>query len=301
MRVATKPDGADAVMVQYHRMYDGEWPAVMTDPYLFARETARESAGIIADADLIWCDPPMVALLAAASDTYPATPIEPRHLVSPSGIVIFSEPVPAVWDDPTGTQAIHRLSAITWASLVASDGQLAVSVVGWIRAWRQATYRPLNLRVRCRELQIHTSAYGHFGAPTSDAGGPASPSRMLQTLTALLRSPLVSVENTERAASSGSPRRPPAPSTIRRVYLRRPEHGASELQAARDARAGRRHRGHWVSGHWKNQWYPSVEEHRERWIEGYPRGDFDLGDVPGTKVRVATDRPARQTSQPNPS
>lgn len=66
-------DGADAVMVQYHRMYDGEWPAVMTDPYLFARQTARESAGIIADADLIWCDPPMVALLAAASDTYPAT------------------------------------------------------------------------------------------------------------------------------------------------------------------------------------------------------------------------------------
>ncbi len=45
-----------------------------------------------------------------------------------------------------------------------------------------------------------------------------------------------------------------------------------------------------MRGHWKQQWYPSVEEHRPLWVSGYPRGDFTGGVVPGAKVLVASDR-----------
>lgn len=74
---------------------------------------------------------------------------------------------------------------------------------------------------------------------------------------------------------------------VRRVYLRRPEHAAAELEAARDARAGRTVRGHWVAGHWKRQWHASIGEHRWIRIEGYPRGDFDAGEVDIPKARIA--------------
>ncbi len=68
------------------------------------------------------------------------------------------------------------------------------------------------------------------------------------------------------------------------------ESGAAELDALRAARAGAP-RGHWVRGHWKRQWYAATEEHRWHWIDGYPRGDFEKGAVPGDRVQVA--RPPR--------
>jgi hypothetical protein len=52
-----------------------------------------------------------------------------------------------------------------------------------------------------------------------------------------------------------------------------------------------------VRGHWKNQWHPSIGEHRTIWIAGYPRGDFSVGTVTGAKVLVASDRnPSRNPS-----
>jgi hypothetical protein len=43
-----------------------------------------------------------------------------------------------------------------------------------------------------------------------------------------------------------------------------------------------------VRGHWKRQWFGSVEEHRTIWIDGYPRGDFTRGTVTGTKALIAS-------------
>jgi hypothetical protein len=31
----------------------------------------------------------------------------------------------------------------------------------------------------------------------------------------------------------------------------------------------------WVSGHWRNQWYPSLQAHRQKWISGYVKGPDD--------------------------
>lgn len=53
------------------------------------------------------------------------------------------------------------------------------------------------------------------------------------------------------------------------------------------AATGREVRAHRVCGHWRNQWYASTQEHHTIWIDGFVRGDGDLGIVTGPKVYLA--------------
>lgn len=73
------------------------------------------------------------------------------------------------------------------------------------------------------------------------------------------------------------------PRTIRVLSLVNPEYGRYEMDAA----TGRKLRSHWVRGHWRQQWYPSIQDHRTIWIDGFIRGDAELGTVTGRKIYVA--------------
>ena len=73
------------------------------------------------------------------------------------------------------------------------------------------------------------------------------------------------------------------PRSIRVLSLRNADHGRYELDAA----TGRKIRQHWVRGHWRNQWYPSLKDNRAIWIDGYIKGDAALGIVMGQKIHVA--------------
>jgi len=109
------PNGAAEAEHAYLGLYKQIWPEVATDVRTFGREHAGIAAELLERADLIWCDPPMVALLTAASDTFPEIPVEPQHIPAPFGIVIFSEPVPALWNPgEEQAQQLHNLSALTW-------------------------------------------------------------------------------------------------------------------------------------------------------------------------------------------
>jgi hypothetical protein len=280
-------DGIAATYLHYLTIYHGEFPADVDGPAL-ARDTAIASADELADADLLWCDPAMVDLLSAAADSYPPEPWRPELLLAPGGIVVFSKPLPAVWVEAgSDVEEAANISAITWASSVADSGQDTLSVVGWKRQARPQVFDVVGRVGFAAGLAVHSSAIGLYGRPLADKGGPANAARILMTLTALLRSPLVRDEVAPRPAPRSNGSRQVTDPPIRRVYLRRPEDGQAELEAARDSRAGRAPRGHWVRGHWKRQWHPSVQQHRQRWIEGYARGDFDLGQVHGTKVLIA--------------
>lgn len=48
-------------------------------------------------------------------------------------------------------------------------------------------------------------------------------------------------------------------------------------------------RQHWVSGFWRNQYYPSDKTHRMIWIDQHIRGDARLGVVTNPKVYTLTD------------
>lgn len=49
----------------------------------------------------------------------------------------------------------------------------------------------------------------------------------------------------------------------------------------------------WVSGHWRNQWYPSLQQHRLRYIAPHIKGPQDrpLGAPPRRVFRIDTPRP----------
>ena len=58
------------------------------------------------------------------------------------------------------------------------------------------------------------------------------------------------------------------------VILRRKEHRRYESDD--DSIAAREWTHRWyVNGHWRNQWYPTLGLHRQRWIEGYVKGPED--------------------------
>ena len=268
------------------------------DLWDYAAQAATDTADRLTDTDLIWCDPHMVDLLAAAADSYPRqAPIEQHNLLAPDGFVIFAKPLPSTYLNADTKQVNDTtISAITWLTVEGSTGDPALAIEAWSRNPNPSIpIRCIESRIiiRYTELASDGAAIGHFGLPRDSHDGPAGTIEILLALAALCRSPHTRDEQTaaSKAARQRAARSGVDDTKIRRIYLRKPELAANELDAARAERAGQR--GHWVRGHWKDQWYPSVEEHRTIFIEGYPRGDFTRGEVTGPKVLVASDRPGR--------
>jgi hypothetical protein len=184
--------------------------------------------------------------------------------------------------------------AISWGTGESTHGRPVLSIVSWVRGTGPFRYPAERLVVRYPGLRLLSQAVGEYGATPEDQGGPAGPNRILQTLVALCRIPLVKDEHAhtsqasrQRANKAGVVDRP-----VRRIYLRRPDIADAELGAAREHRAGHTPLGHWVQRHWKQQWFASLNEHRPMWISGYARGDFTQGTVTGTKVLTASNRDA---------
>ena len=288
-------DGVKAAYLAYSWFYGPVWPAELGERWSFAEQTAHDTAASLADTPLIWCDPPMTDLIAAAADTYPPEPFYPHGVPAPDGMVIFAKPLPIVWREAvSGAETQQRLAAISWGTGESTRGRPVLSIVSWVRGTGPFRYPAERLVVRYPGLRLLSQAVGEYGATPEDEGGPAGPNRILQTLVALCRTPLVKDEHAhtspasrQRATKAGVVDRP-----VRRIYLRRPDIADAELGAAREHRAGRPPRGHWVRGHWKQQWFASLNEHRPMWITGYARGDFAQGTVTGTKVLIATNRGA---------
>lgn len=261
------------------------WPEISPPSWDRARREATDFADVIAATTMIWCDPPMVDMWAAAADTYPDEILQPHHLPHPEGLIILAKPLPRVIHPEVPGDHKEQVSAITWSTavngstitLITWNRHRGLVHVGWGGQPRHTVIAP---GLSPSSLGIRQMGSRREGEETV---------RLLQALTGLIRSPLTgeSVETGSKAARKQAARVGIGEPRIRRVYLRRPEHAAAELEAARDLRAGQPVRGHWVSGHWKRQWHPSIGEHRWIRVEGYPRGDFTAGEVHGPKVRIA--------------
>lgn len=278
------PDGAKCPYAIDLFLHD-RFPELQPASWERATAEARDFAQMIADATMIWCDPPMVDMLAAAADTYPDEALEPHHLPDPNGIIILSKPLPRVIRPDDADYPKEQVSAITWSTV--SDGKSVILLtwnrykgidrIGWGKLPKQTIVAP---GLSPSTFSVHQMGLASDGEPVA---------RLIQSLSGLIRSPLTDEtdESGSKAARREAARAGITDPRVRRVYLRRPEHAADELEAARDARAGRPPRGHWVCGHWKRQWYSSVREHRWIRVEGYPRGDFGVGKIATPKVRVA--------------
>jgi hypothetical protein len=238
-------------------------------------------------------DKNLTMMINAAALSAPDTWIHADELPAPYGICVFEEPIKP---EPMYKMP-ESISAISWGVLMFrsknSFGQRVVTSNGIIMqiAWglRGGKIFPMGMMSSGigRELDDGQVARELLGDRIVESTVPLMPS-IIRSLSALNRSPLSvteffepSAEITQKARLRGVPR-----SIIRRSYLRKPEQGRLELNAAVDNLYGRATRGHWVRGFWRQQWYPSSQEYRRIWIEGHARGDFSLGVVTGPKVLV---------------
>lgn len=113
--------------------------------------------------------------------------------------------------------------------------------------------------------------------------------RLLRSAFALMASPMTgSDEEPRNVKTHPRTKRSTAADSIRRVYLRHPEHAHYEAEEELAAREGRAQvRLHWVRGFWRHQWYPSEHNHHWIWIEGFPRGHIEAGIVDSPKIQIA--------------
>lgn len=74
---------------------------------------------------------------------------------------------------------------------------------------------------------------------------------------------------------------------VRVIRLRRGVTATRDAEEPADGGRAWRHR--WVvRGHWRNQWYPSLGDHRPKWIAPYLKGPTDAPLLGGEKVTVAS-------------
>lgn len=220
-------------------------------------------------AQLWWIAEDMVDVLSTAAPSMPSQTLIESDVPDPAGLVFMERPI--VVDECV-------VQAITWQvydGIVKHDGI-------------EDHYGPA-IEVRCftnaEEMGWMESAclYWEFGAT-----GDRPP---LQCLAALWTLSGQSAISDSRPAVAGRHARrrclraglPPEATSMRVVELRR--------QSSRDGGDGGSvdysHR--WiVSGHWRNQWMPSIETHRLQWIAPHVKGPDDKPLVVRETVKAWT-------------
>jgi hypothetical protein len=238
-------------------------------------------------------DKNLTMMIQAAALSAPDTWIQHDELPSPYGICVFEEPIVP---EPMYQMPVP-ISAISWGLLQFRTknafGQREETDNGILLqiAWGLLGGKITPLGMMCsgigRELEKDVEVKEALDAATTQGRVPLIPS-ILRSLSVLNRLPLAKVENVEasNALRDKAKVKGVTNTLVRRSYLRKPEQGKLELDAAVDNLYGRPTRGHWVRGFWRQQWYPSTKEYRRIWVEGYARGDFSLGVVSGPKVLV---------------
>ncbi len=215
-----------------------------------------EMAGGIVSAPLVVAESDFCLLIELAAIEVPSAglALQPADFLMPMAFVWFEEPFPTA----TARSAASRpdllpgIHAVLW--LVGPEGGYRIWTFG-----RDG-----------RGLVTHSGfIWNHFGELD---GQPAAAVPLCTPL--LLNERLARRARTK--ASRGVMRRTTRQKVepeIQIVRLRQER----QLSESSDTRSAARHWDHrWiVRGHWRNQWYPSTEEHRSKWIPAHVKGPDD--------------------------
>lgn len=232
-------------------------------------------------AELWWVSTDMRDLMAIAASSMPDEPLLITDPPSPHGLVVFERP--ARLSAEPGHRA-RDFSAIRWGFMrLAGSGEKAIHI-GLMGMYEALPFRWAPL----------TSSGWSIGEPSDDSHhipdgiprhGVVQQRRMLKTLWTLTGQFLTSdaVMSLDRATHRRMVRQDLEPDPVRIVELRR-------RRSAHDGDGGEGHRDYshrWmVSGHWRNQYLPSVKTHRLQWIAPHVKGPEDKPLVLKETVRA---------------
>ncbi len=293
-----------------------------------SQHLATMEATRLRDADLWYLDEDLCALLAAAHPSMPPFAPQPHDLPSLSGFAVFANPialyqggesrvdelVDKLGDRDTGTAAEQlyekdvQIIAVSWGPYPAgnwraggiwmsfySQSNLPTVLTGeqlrrarallppltvdneYAGAWRPADEPADAFLLHGGEGQTGTARWARLVFAAFQLASQTNLTESEQQTT-----PRPERRRTERA---GLP-----PRDVRIVRLRR----AVTVGRGADRQAGnsREWQHRWVvRGHWRNHWYPSLADHRPKWIALHLKGPDGAPFIGGEKVTVATASP----------
>jgi hypothetical protein len=254
-------------------------PGIEREAAWVAEHLPEQQRGVLLDADPIAVDPDMMTMWEAASATFAPEPLAMTDLLAPVGFVYL--PRPAYILDIHGKRIGYR--AITWGRMRYTTPDAAepdpnfgngIFIALYSRRGDPDDYTDGITSADWTWSVAHSSNWG-YGQAYDDlpVGGMRSVAQQLQSLFRLMQQTIV-IHDREmptrptrrRAAKADFPGK-----KVVVVRLRRPN------AAPRGEEVGKPQWSHrWlVSGHWRNQWYPSLGMHRQIWISPFVKGPED--------------------------
>lgn len=302
----TTPSSATA----YERvMQAGYAPLDATNP----RRDRLNFAQLLDASRLIWADESYTRLVSAMAAVSPSEPLTESEILYPDCFVVFSHPLPT---ELLGFFDSRRVRALSWhlswgerLIFTAYDHTPRLSSINFATL---ADPRPVEVRVNGL-FPIYTGIlplvdnalldeWTERNESSDTAADPLDFDQLFRFVRAIgeaSRSPIATAERSWERSTARGRSNPSRETALHRFYLRAPEH-ADEEEAAILADHGKSSpRPHWVRGHWRRQWYGTIQQHRWKWINGHPVGEYD-GPTPTTPtVHIATDRIPTDTSMPS--
>ena len=245
-----------------------------------------------------YLDDATAEMVLAASLSAPAGVLHEDELLAPRGVVFFEHPTrvfEGIFDD-LHEDDVAPVRAISW-ELPFESGEKLVALTTYFDGSETSFVEPPlpgvaeEVRLRSEKFAQQTAAYLNLGMINNfrlndfEKESQTSSQKLisyLRSLSAIARSPRtkavskpVTVARRKKGKRTYTKER-----NVTVMSLHRPETARYELDGAR----GRTQRQHWVRGHWRSQWYATVENHRLKWIDGFIKGDPDKGTVQNRKV-----------------
>ncbi|MFF7048226.1 hypothetical protein ACFY94_07685 [Streptomyces griseorubiginosus] len=244
-------------------------------------------------AELFFVTSRMTDLALAAAQSLPSFDLARHDLPSPTGFIIFEKPIATDRNDYGGhgeevfiagaswdLQSTRQFGDVLWFSFyidayLTFDGQVASGDLSEEEAERQKHLQP---------RYSYTMDAGHvLGMPMNDDSVLNSWGATILASWLLMRQPLADVTEVDpdRAARKRLARSGHEPRKVRLIELRRPKGSSESGEGARD------YQHQWiVRGHWRQQWYPSLQVHRPVWIAPHVKGPDGAPLIGGEKVNV---------------
>lgn len=260
---------------------------------LLAETTAQAQAD--PDYMVILAEDDFAQMMTAAAISAPRKLITSDELPTPSGTLYFAteQNLDFISKDIEADQlGLKRIRGIQWITM-------PHETQGAMLLWQFLMDGPVVQEHQKDEPVLFPEELYHYSMPYAFTLSPLEGTpyekvvpedqfimaALLRSLTALIASPHTrqrTVESDKKSAKKKSSRRASKQSTadVRVLSLNNPEYGRYELDSA----TGRGVRQHWVRGHWRKQWYATEKTNKTIWIDGFIKGNPELGTVTGAKV-----------------
>ena len=212
---------------------------------------------------LIWATTSACEEIAHAASHAAPSLLSPDMFPVPSATVIFGTTVDG--------GSVLTCGALSWTLDTSAESPAAWVAIA--RPWMHCEHdlRKFMFRIPlgrlCEEFEDNPFIY--------------QADRLLWAVLQIAQTPLAQRPKMERAAMRRADKRALSrkgeemSSRIHVSDLRRPVSGDPVPAAERNVHA------HWVQGHMRQHWWPSLEQHVPRWIQAHVRGNTELGWAPG--------------------